>query len=112
MPPRKGNILAGNMLLRGILTATIKRMRFTLIDCHDEGRTISRKPNMQSVLSIMLNSFQSTSLSIRYTAQQKVDTHSSSCLSHMPFHGMAVVQYIMDHLKFNVFNEKGKSISA
>ena len=67
---------------------------------------------MQSVLSIMLNSFQSTYLSIRYTAQQKVDKISSSGLAHVPFHGMAVVQYIMDHLKFNVLNEKGKSISA
>ena len=37
------------MFLRDILTATIKKCDFTtLIDCHDPGRTVSGKPNINS----------------------------------------------------------------
>ena len=32
------------------------------VDCHDNGRTVSREPNIHSIFSIMLNSFPSMSL--------------------------------------------------
>ena len=81
------------MFLRGILTATIKRVRFW----HLRSTAIIQTELFQGkltctlVLSITLNSFQSTSISIRLTIQQKVDKINSflTCLPHVPFRGMA-----------------------
>ena len=76
------------MFLRGILTATIKRVRFWHLWSTALIQTEMCQGNKTCtvVLSIMLNSFQSTSLSIRFTIQQKVNAINSFWLVYRTCH--------------------------